>query len=123
MRLLLALPLILLSFAAHAQTPQMPYTWPVTVGTSQSSVMVQNTSRRRIEFFNASDTAKIAVCPAISRSNSAPINCTVNGPGSITLVPYTGYKIDGVGNSPLVPSAWNAIASAPNSALTIFEWE
>ena len=74
-------------------------------------------------FYNSSDTAKIAVCPTISRTSTPTITCTVNGPGSITLLPYQSYRVDGVGGVPQVNSAWNAIASAGASALTIFEWE
>ena len=120
----LALLFLLLSAsAALAQVPAMPYTYPVTVGTGSAQAIGVNTSRKRIEFYNSSDTAKIAVCPTISRTSTPTITCTVNGPGSITLLPYQSYRVDGVGGVPQVNSAWNAIASAGGSALTIFEWE
>lgn len=122
-RLGAALAAILFCAPALAQSPAMPYTYPATVGTGSAQVMAVNPSRRRIEFYNSSDTAKIAVCPTISRTATPTITCTVNGPGSITLLPYQSYRVDGVGGNPLVPSAWNAIASAGSSPLTIFEWE
>lgn len=118
----LALALLLAS-PALAQSPAMPYTYPVSVGTSSTLIIGVNPTRRRIEFTNNSDTAKIAVCPTISRTATPTITCTVNGPGSITLLPYQSYRVDGVGGVPKVDSAWNAIASAPGAPLTIFEWE
>jgi hypothetical protein len=36
---------------------------------------------------------------------------------------YQSETFDGVGGTPQVNSAWNAIASAPGSALTVYEWE
>jgi hypothetical protein len=111
------------SGGAFAQVPAMPYTYPVTVGTSSAQVIGVNTTRRRIEFVNNSDTAKIAVCPTISRTATPTITCTVNGPGSMRLLPYQSYRVDGVGGVPQVNTAWNAIASAGGSPLTVFEWE
>jgi len=122
-RILLAIALLFAAIPARAQTPQMPYAYPVTVGTSQVAVMALNPSRRRIMFVNPNPVAIIAVCPSISRANSAAINCTVNGAGSITLLPYASQVLDGVGGNPLVPSAWNAISNTASSALTVFEWE
>jgi hypothetical protein len=116
------LAILLLSGPAYAQTPAIPYTYPVTVGTSSALAIGVDSGRARIEFVNNSDTAKIAVCPTISRTLTPTITCTVNGPGSITLLPYQSYRVDGVGQWPKVPGAWNAIASAPGSQLTIFEW-
>ena len=114
---------LLLSGSALAQTPALPYTYPSVVGTSSAQVIGVNTARKRIEFYNSSDTAKIAVCPTISRTATPTITCTVNGAGSITLLPYQSYRVDGVGQVPQVNSAWNAIASAGASSLTVFEWE
>lgn len=119
----LALALACLAAPAFAQSPAMPYTYAPTVGTGSAQVMAANTARRRIEFYNPNDTAKVAVCPTISRATGSAITCTVNGAGSITLLPYQSYRVDGVGQIPQVNSAWNAIASAGASSLTIFEWE
>ena len=113
----------LLIAPAGAQTPALPYTYAPTVGTGSAQVMAANPARRRIEFYNPNATALVAVCPTISRANSTAITCTVNGSGSITLLPYQSYRIDGVGGIPQVNSAWNAVASSGGSALTIFEWE
>jgi hypothetical protein len=82
-----------------------------------------NVLRKRIEFYNSSDTAKIAGCPTVSRTLTPTIVCTVNGAGSITVLPYQSYRVDGVGGNPQVNGAWNAIVSAGASSLTIFEWE
>ncbi|MEY9397031.1 hypothetical protein ABIF66_007840 [Bradyrhizobium japonicum] len=115
--------LLLLASPALAQSPATPYTYPKSVGTSSALIIGVNPTRRRIEFTNNSDTAKIAVCPTISRTATPTITCTVNGPGSITLLPYQSYRVDGVGGVPKVDSAWNAIANSGGSPLTIFEWE
>lgn len=122
-RILIALAALCLAAPAVAQSPAMPFTYPVSVGTSSAQAIASNPARRRIEFYNSSDTAKIAVCPTISRTSTPTITCTVNGPGSITLLPYQSYRVDGVGQVPKVDSAWNAIASGAASPLTIFEWE
>jgi hypothetical protein len=74
-------------------------------------------------FVNNSSTATISVCPAVSRSNSASITCTLNGPGSVTLIPNGYATFEGVGQNPLEPTAWNAVASASGSSLSVFEWE
>jgi hypothetical protein len=122
-RLIFALFAVCLAGAAHAQSAAMPYTYPVVVGTSSAQAVAANLNRARIEFYNSSDTAKIAVCPTLARTLTPTIICTVNGAGSITLLPYQSYRVDGVGQNPHVQSGWNAIASAGGSALTIFEWE
>lgn len=122
-RLAIAILALGVTSAVQAQSPAMPFTYPVTVGTGSAQAIGTNPARSRIEFYNSSDTAKIAVCPTISRTATPTITCTVNGAGSITLLPYQSYRIDSVGQSGHVPSAWNAIASAGSSPLTIFEWE
>ncbi|MET4240718.1 hypothetical protein [Bradyrhizobium sp. RT10b] len=119
----LILALTMLAGPAFAQAPAMPYTYPVTVGTSSALIIGVNPTRRRIEFYNSSDTAKIAVCPTISRTATPTITCTVNGAGSITLLPYQSYRVDGVGQVPRVNTAWNAIASVAGAPLTVMEWE
>jgi hypothetical protein len=59
----------------------------------------------------------------MSRVNSAAITCAVNGAGSVTILPYASFTVDGVGQNGALPSPWNAIASAPGSALSILEFE
>jgi hypothetical protein len=46
-----------------------------------------------------------------------------NGAGSVTILPYAAFTADGVGQNGALPSPWNAIASAPGSALSILEFE
>jgi len=122
-RLAATLFALCLAGSAFAQVAALPYTYPVVVGTSSAQAIGVNAARKRIEFYNSSDTAKIAVCPTISRTATPTITCTVNGAGSITLLPYQSYRVDGVGQQPQVNTAWNAIASAGASSLTVFEWE
>jgi len=119
---LLLLALVMFAASAAAQSPQQPYIYDVTVGTSSAQVIIANTTRKRIAFVNSSDTAKIAVCPTLSRRTGAALTCTVNGPGAITLLPYAAFVADNVQQGTL-PAAWNAIATASGSALTIMEWE
>jgi hypothetical protein len=120
-RLLVALALLLIPAAALAQTP--PYAYPITVGTAQVQVLGADNARRRLVFSNPNATAIVAVCPTLSRVNSAPIVCAVNGAGSVTILPYASFTVDGVGQNGALPSPWNAIASAPGSALSILEFE
>jgi hypothetical protein len=120
-RILVALALLLAPSIAFAQTP--PYDYPITVGTAQVQVLRPDAARRRLVFSNPNATALIAVCPTLSRVNSAPIVCAVNGAGSVTILPYASFTVDGVGQNGALPSPWNAIASAPGSALSILEFE
>jgi hypothetical protein len=120
-QILVALALLLIPGAALAQTP--PYDYPITVGTAQVQVLAADAARRRLVFANPNATAIVAVCPSLSRVNSAPIVCVVNGAGSVTLLPYSQFTVDGVGQNGALPSPWNAIASAPGSALSILEFE
>jgi hypothetical protein len=120
-RLLVALCLILPA-AALAQTP--PYVYPRIVGTASVQVLPgPNNARRRIVFQNPNATALVAVCPALSRVNSAPITCAINGAGSITLLPYASFPVDGVGQNGAIPSPWNAISDTAGAHLTILEFE
>jgi hypothetical protein len=120
---IIAALLFILAGPAFGQAPALPYTYPITVGTSSAPVIGVNTARKRIKFTNPNATALVAVCPTISRAATPTITCTVNGAGSVTLLPYQSETFDGVGGVPQVNSAWNAIASAPGSALTVYEWE
>ncbi|WP_211385708.1 hypothetical protein [Bradyrhizobium japonicum] len=108
-----------------AQTP--PYTYPLTIGTSSTSILIANPTRKRVIFHNPNDTAKVAVCPVgPSRSNGAAVTAAINGPGCITILPYDRVDVPGpsTGGAQLaMPSAWIGIASAGGSALTIFEFE
>jgi hypothetical protein len=121
MKRLLVILCLLLPGAAFAQTP--PYAYPITIGTSPVQVLGPDAARRRLVFSNPNATAIVAVCPTLSRVNSAAITCAVNGAGSITILPYASFTVDGVGQNGALPSPWNAIASAPGSALSILEFE
>jgi hypothetical protein len=120
-RIIVALALLLIPAAAIAQTP--PYAYPITVGTSSVQILGPDNARRRLVLSNPNATATVAVCPTLSRVNSAPIVCAVNGAGSVTLLPYALFTVDGVGQNGAIPSPWNAIANAPGSALSILEFE
>jgi hypothetical protein len=120
-----AAALVLLCSSAQAQTP--PYVYPVTVGTSSSTVLAANTARKKLIFHNPNDTAKVAVCPSgPSRSNGAAITAVINGAGCLTLLPYQQVEISGgtpSGPQQSMGSAWIGVASAGASALTIIEFE
>jgi hypothetical protein len=121
--------LMLIATAAQAQTP--PYTYPQTIGTASVTILAANPSRKKLIFHNPNDQAKIAVCPVgpnrTAQSSQALIVAVINGPGCITILPYDRLNLDNgaaASNPPLSNgSAWVGIASAPGSALTIWEWE
>ena len=123
-----ALLALLLAAPALAQTP--PYVYPISLGTSSVSILPANTARKKVIFHNPNDTAKIAVCPVgpnrLAGSSQAAIVAVINGAGCITLLPYDRIEISGAspsGPQQAMGSAWVGIASAPGSALTIWEWE
>ena len=127
-RLAVALLALCLASAAKAQTP--PYTYPLTIGTSSVTVLPANNARKKVIFHNPNDTAKIAVCPvgptrAVGGSQSL-IVAVINGAGCATLLPYDRIEISGStasGPQQSMGSAWVGIASAPGSALTVWEFE
>jgi hypothetical protein len=124
-RIAAALFFFCLSVSAFAQQ-QAPFIYPVTLGTSQVTILPANNNRKKVLFQNPNATALVAICPAgPSRSSGAAITAAINGPGCQTLLPYQKQEIVG-GNPPAydqMPSAWIGIASARSSALTILEWE
>jgi hypothetical protein len=107
-----------------------PFTYPTTLGTSSVTILPANTARKKVYFHNPNDTAKVAVCPvgptrAVGGSASL-IVAVINGAGCISLLPYDRVEISGStasGPQQQMGSAWVGIASAPGSALTIYEWE
>jgi hypothetical protein len=114
--------------AALAQTP--PYTYPQTIGTSSVTVLPPDPAREKVIFHNPNDPAKIAVCPIgpnrAAQSSQALIVAVINGAGCLTLLAYQSVEISGStasGPQQQMGSAWVGIASAPGSALTIYEWE
>jgi hypothetical protein len=127
-KLAAALALCLAAPALAQQLP--PYTYPTTLGTSSVPILPVDTARKKLIFHNPNDTAKIAVCPvgptrAVGGS-AFLIVAVINGAGCSTLLPYMTIEVSGStasGPQQAMGSAWVGIASAPGSALTIYEWE
>lgn len=118
------LAVLALTASLHAQVA--PYIYAPTIGTSSSQVLSQNPLRKRLIFVNPNATANVAVCPIGPTRTGATITPAINGAGCITILPLGSFTVDGaIGSGPLLsmPSAWNAIASAGSSALTILEFE
>jgi hypothetical protein len=115
---------LLLLFGAPASAQSPPYVYPLTLGMSPSQVLTENPQRGMIVFHNPGATATIAFCPAgPARQNGAPFTCSVNGPGSINLLPYQSYTICCGGlNGPVnLTSGWNGVASTGAAPGTILE--
>jgi hypothetical protein len=122
------LALCITSAALAQQAP--PYTYPLTLGTSSVTILAPNNARKKLIFHNPNDSAKIAVCPIgpnrTAQSSQALIVAVINGAGCLTILPYDRVEISGStasGPQQQMGSAWVGIASAPSSALTIYEWE
>jgi hypothetical protein len=113
MNRLLVILSLLLPAVALAQTP--PYAYPITVGTSSVQVLSADLARKRAVFFNPNATALVTVCPTLT--------CAVGGVGSLTLLPYTSFPIDGYGQNGVIPLPWSAISDTPGAGLTILEFE
>jgi hypothetical protein len=127
MRLAAVLLLALLAGTADAQSP--PYTYAYSVGVTAMQVLPQNTGRRRVNFINTSTSALIAVCPAAA-TRSPPyqpvVPTSVHTAGCMVVLPGADAVVDfGFEGGPVLyaPAAWNAIASAPDTPLTIIERE
>jgi hypothetical protein len=108
------------------QSLQPPFDYNPTLTTTPQQVLMPDTLRRRIIFFNPSATATIAFCPSQVTRAGATFACTVNGAGSITLTPMASFILDG--GTPQGPplqmgAAWFGVASAANSPATVFEFE
>jgi|SRR6516162_537917 hypothetical protein len=99
-----------------------PLAYAITLGTSSVQVLPSNPSRRGLIFFNASSNL-VSVIPAVDNTGR-PTTAIVNGPGCIAVVPgggalilpQPGWTDAGIG------AAFNAIASAPMTAFTIWEF-
>jgi hypothetical protein len=116
------------TFAAHAQSQSLgpPWDYPPTLSTTPVQVLPLDPVRRRIVFFNPSQTATIAFCPSQITRNGATFACAVNGAGSITLLPMASFVLDG--GTPQGPplamgSAWFGVASAASVPATVLEFE
>lgn len=104
-------------------TPEQPYVFPNTVGTSPIQVLPFEPARQTVEFCNPNpigSAINCAVCPQISRKNPNPvITCAIGGAGSISLPPsWCWGKTVTTPNK--VKSAWNAVCSA-SSGFTALE--
>jgi hypothetical protein len=92
-----------------------PFDYPAALSTTPVQVLPIDPLRRRIVFFNLSQTATVAFCPSqVTRAGTA-FACTVNGAGSITLLPMGSFVLDG--GTPQGPplamgSAWFGVSSA-----------
>jgi hypothetical protein len=90
---LAALALLALSIRASGQfippPPNQnllpPFDYPTALSTTPVQVLPINTARRRIVFFNPSQTVTIAFCPSGVTRAGVTFTCAVNGAGSITL--------------------------------------
>jgi hypothetical protein len=110
---------------AHAQTsttPEQPFVRQITVATTPAQIMPRNDSRTSIEFCNPNASITCAVCPTLSRVNSAAITCAVNGAGSVTLPPSTCWGKEAASQASKLKTSWNAVCSS-SAAMTAFETE
>jgi hypothetical protein len=93
----------------------------IVVGTTPTLVVPpDNGPRGAISFINPSITSTVAVCPTADRGGK-PFTCAINGAGSITLYPLDSFSITFPDIREYASGAWNAVASAPNSPLTILD--
>lgn len=127
-RLLTAAALTAAAFSAQAQptntSPAPPFDYPRTVTTSPTQVLPLNQARRTLELCNPNpvgSTTNCAVCPQVSRLNSATIPCTIGGAGSISLPPSWCWG-KSVTQGATLSTAWNAVCSA-SSGFTAIETE
>jgi len=103
-------------------TQLTPITYALTLGTTSVQILPSNPSRKALMFFNP--TANIvAICPAVN-SLGGPQVAIVNGAGSINItqlglliIPGPGWP-DNVG----LGTAFQAIASAPSTPFTVWEF-
>lgn len=122
----LAAALLLICMAGSAQAQVPPYVYPITLGTSPVAILSADPLRKKLIFHNPNATAMVAVCPAGPARNNVTLTPAVNGAGCITILPYDRVEISGStasGPQQNMQSAWNGIASAGSSALTILEFE
>jgi hypothetical protein len=127
----LAAALLTLCLATAAQAQQIPpYTYPITLGTSSTTILAANPGRKKVIFHNPNDTAKVAVCPIgptrAANGSLSLIVAAINGAGCTTILPYGQVEVSGStasGPQQAMGSAWVGIASASGSALTIYEFE
>jgi hypothetical protein len=123
--LLSALALLALSVTAKAQSLGPPWDYNPTLTATPQQVLPADPVRRRIIFSNPSATVTIAFCPSQVTRAGATFACAVNGAGSITLLPYGSFVLDGgtpTGPPLSMSAAWFGVATASAPA-TVMEFE
>jgi hypothetical protein len=118
----------LFTLDAHAQTLGPPWDYPLVLSTTPVQVLPIDPMRRRIIFVNPDPAAIIAFCPSQITRAGAAFACSVNGAGSITLLPLGSFVLDGgtVQGPPLaMGSAWFGVSNAAKtpSPATVLEFE
>lgn len=85
------------------------------IGTASIQAIGVNTARRTITFHNPNNAsgANLFVCQALTIAGT-PLDAAIDGAGSFTIFPGSSLTFTGS-----VGGAWNVIASAPGSNLTI----
>jgi hypothetical protein len=125
--LLSALALLALSVTAFGQSRSLgpPWDYDPTLNTTPIQVLPADPVRRRIIFSNPSATVTIAFCPSQITRDGTTFACAVNGAGSITLLPYGSFVLDGgteQGPPLSMSAAWFGVATASAPA-TLMEFE
>jgi hypothetical protein len=102
-----------------------PIPYAITVGTVSTQILPAGGAiSRQLFFYNPSASASVAICPTPDNNGNA-LAAVLNGAGSFTLGPgqyiYVGMKTNVASALNASSSAWNAIASASSSPLTVWE--
>lgn len=96
---------------ASAQVP--PDAYSVALGATPIEILPTFPGRKKVTFHNQNDHAQVAVCPRVLSGTTVEIN----GAGCVTIAPDGRLNVSGG----LQQSAWDGVASAPASAITITE--
>ena len=103
-------------------TATTPYTYALTVGVTSQQILPVNPSRKAVIFFNPSPNT-VSVCPVTTAQGAAQA-AVLNGAGSISILSGGGMLVLPQGGWPDIGlgSAFNAIASGPNTPFTCWEF-
>jgi hypothetical protein len=104
--------------STNAATTVSPNAYAYTLGTTSISTIGSNQARVGLLFHNPNGTALVAVCPNMNAATATALAAVVNGAGSYTILPYAELRIIGARAS----CAWNGIANATTSPLTVWEF-
>jgi hypothetical protein len=107
-------PFINQNYSTGGQGPFVAPGLNGTLGTSSVQVIGPQQNRTAILFHNPNATASVAVCPAVDTAGNAVV-AQIDGGGSYTILPLSEKQIMGT-----CGCAWNAVASAGASSLTIW---